>query len=175
MMGLTNDKALQEVQKLFDMCFDANSLCDRMVYELSLPYNMIEFSEWFHLNVAHKFPQWADLIQEYGDLRGDLFYRGAIPEHKENYSSVVDMMEAFVMKVSDIEKQCINALRVCAANGSEGYEDWLRNFNIDEISPMLKQATVFYNQVKAYAENRDIHKWNKDFKSWIIPAFKGGD
>lgn len=171
-MGLTNDIALMEIQKLYDMCFDTNAKCDRMVYLLSLPYNMIDFSKWFHENIAHTFPVWADTIQGYGYMRGDLFYRGAIGEHRENYTDVVSMMEDLAITVRDIEKQCVKALKVCAENESEGFEDFLRDFNIKHITPMLKQITVFYNQIKAYSDNRDLHKWNRDFESWLIPEFR---
>lgn len=173
-MGLTNSVALKEVQRLFDMCFDINSFCDRMVYVLSLKYNMVKFSEWFHLNIAHKFPLLADEIQEFGDLRGDLFSRGAVPPHNEEFSTIDGMIEAFTMKISDLERQCVVALKKCAEQGSESFEDFLRDFNVRNIVPMLKQATVFYEQIKAYADNNDLHKWNKDFEAWVIPTFKGG-
>lgn len=172
-MGLTNENTLIEVNKLFDLCFEANSLCDRIVYVSSIKFNMVKFADWFHHSIAHKFPLLADEIEEYGELRGDLFYRGMIPEQKQDYAKISDAMQAFALKVAELEKQCIKALHIAADNGDEGYEDVLRDFNITNISPMLKQATVFYNMAKDYESAGDAYKINKDFKAFIIPKFGG--
>lgn len=176
-MGLTSEKSLIEVNKLYNLCFEANALCDRMSYVLSIKYNMIDFGDWFHHHIAHYFPSdaLADGIESYGELRGDLFYRGMIPEQNQDWSLVSFAMKDFVMKVAEIEKQCVLALHTCADNGDEGYEDFLRDLNIKNISPLMKQATVFYDAIKSYEMANDIHKWNKDYKAWIIPQFKGDD
>lgn len=175
--GITNPKSYEEVVKLYNLCFDANSLCDRISYILSVKFNMIDFGNWFHHNIAHAFTgdDFADGIEAYGELRGDLFYRSELPRHSEDYQSVVDAMKAFVFKVAEIEKQCVKALHTCADNGDEGFEDFLREMNVSKISPMLKQAMVFYNATLEYAKDNDVHKWNKDFYAWVIPDFREDD
>lgn len=175
--GITSPQGYEEVVKLYNLCFDANSLCDRISYICSVKFNMIDFGNWFHHNIAHAFTgdNFADGIEAYGELRSDLFYRSELPRHNEDYASIVDAMRAFVLKVTEIEKQCVKALHVCADNGDEGFEDFLRELNVSNISPMLKQAMVFYNATREYQLSNDIHKWNKDFYAWIIPYFLEDD
>lgn len=173
-MGLTDKRAYDEVVKLFNLCFDANSLCDRIAYILSINYNMVSFGDWFHHNIAHYFTgdALADGIEAFGELRGDLFYRGIVPEHKENYDTATDAIEAFTLKVVEIESQCVVAIKSCANFGAESYEDFLREMNVKSITPLLKQATVLSTQIKLYSEAGDLHKFNNDYNSWIISEFK---
>lgn len=174
-MGLTSEKALIEINKLFDLCFEANAMADRMVYELDIKFNCPKFSEWLHHKIAHLFPIWSDKIQEYGSLRGDIFYRGMIPEQKQDYLNISSLLETLTMKVVEIERQCIKALHISAETDSEGYEDWLRSFSVENISPLIKQATVLYTMAKDYENSGNAYKINKDFDAWIIPQFKGDD
>lgn len=175
--GLTSEDSYTEILKLYNLCFDANSLCDRIVYVCSIKFNMIKFAEWFHQKIAHAFTgdAFADGIEAFGELRGDLFYRGEITRHSEDYASVTDAMKSFVLKVTEIEKQCRKAIHTCADSGDEGYEDFLREFNMTQIATMLKQAMVLYNATKDYELHDNLYKWNKDFHAWIIPAFMDGD
>ena len=67
-MGLTSEKSLQEIMTLYNMCFDANALCDRIAYIISVPYNQVRFGDWFHHNIAHFFTgeEMADGIEGFG-------------------------------------------------------------------------------------------------------------
>ena len=174
-MGMTSERALQEVQKLFDMCFDANSLTDRVVYVLSVKYNMVKFADWLHHSVAHYFTgdALADGIEAFGEKRGDLFYRGEVQAHKEDYAKPEDALKAVAVAVGSIEGQCKMAIRVCAETDDLSYEDYLRTVNVEAIAPLLKQITVLYNQMVAYADTRDTHKFNKDYEAWLIDGFGG--
>lgn len=174
-MGMTSEKALLEVQKLFDMCFDANSLTDRVVYVLSIKYNMVKFADWLHHSVAHYFTgdSLADGIEAFGEKRGDLFYRGSVKEHKEDYERPEMALKAVAVAVGDIEMQCKNAIKACSESEDYSYEDFLRNVNVGSIAPLLKQITVLYNQMVAYADTRDTHKFNKDYEAWLIDGFGG--
>lgn len=173
-MGLTSENSLKEVIKLYNMCFDANALCDRIAYIISIPYNQIKFGQWFHHNIAHYFTgdDMADGIEGFGELRADLFYRDAIPKHNETYSSLSDAMEYLAMYLGKMQEQCVLALKTCASNGDESYEDFLRDLNKGPITQLIKQITVFYQAIKQYEDTQDLHKWNKDFKAWVTPFFK---
>ena len=92
-MGLTSEKSLVEIQRLFDMCFLGNAIFDRQVYILDIRQNMPKFSEWFHENIAHQLPLWADTIQTFGSLRGDLFYRGAIEKQDKDYLKPILLLQ----------------------------------------------------------------------------------
>lgn len=174
-MGLTNEKSLQEIINLYNLCFDLNAFCDRVAYIVSVNYNMVEFGDWFHHSIAHTFTgdKFADGIESFGELRGDLFYRGKIEEHSELFNSLTDYMENFVYKLISLEKQTQKTINECATNGDLAYEDYLREFNVKNLAPMVKQATTLYTAIKSYETSNDLHKWNKDFKSWVIKDFGG--
>lgn len=175
-MGLTNNRALVEIQKLYDQCFDCNALADRAVYVLSIRYNMVKFADWLHHKVAHYFTgdALADGIEAFGEKRGDLFYRGEIGRHAEEYDKPEEALHALTLAVATLENQCRIAIRVCAETNELSFEDYLRGVNQNAIAPLLKQLTVLYNQMVAYADTRDTHKFNKDYSAWLIPEF-GGD
>ena len=177
MEGLTNEVSLNEIQKLFDLYFDANSLCDRMAYIFSIKYNMVDFANWFHHNICHYFTgdNGADGIEAFGELRQDLFYRGLVPEHKEDYESMSKALEILTLKVKELEDQCVRAIKSCAETNNLSYEDFLRSFNVDKIVPLLKQSIVLYNAVLEYEKNDCLCKWNKDYEAYLLPQFKGGE
>lgn len=176
-MGLTNEKALVEVLKLYNMCFDANSLCDRISYVISVDKNLVRFGDWFHHHIAHAFTGdgFADGIEAFGELRGDVFYRDALPRHVENYVKVSEALYAAVMKCGEIEAQCVKAIHACIDTGNESFEDFLRDVNVKQIAPMMHQLVVMYQAVKEYEDEGSTAKWNKDFVSYIIPEFEGGE
>lgn len=167
-MGLTSEKTLNEVQKLFDKFFDLNSLLDRHVYLLDIKWNLPAYQNYVHKSLSHQMPLYSDIIQEFGSLRGDLFYRGQVPMHNEMYATVYEMTEAFVMELAETEKLCANAIKEAIANGDLMYEDFMRDFQIKYIAPLTKQAVVFYNAIKEYETTGNLMKWNKDFESYII-------
>ena len=48
------------------------------------------------------------------------------------------------------------------------YEDFIRNFSIQIVAPLIKQASVLSKAIYSYEKHNDISKWNKDFEYWII-------
>lgn len=171
-MGLTSEKTLEKIQILFDKMFDINSLLDRHAYLLDIQWNMPKYSDFLHHKISHKFPLYADKIQEFGSFRGDLFFRGVVPAHREMYKTVTDLTEDFVMAIADAEKLCLGCIESAIENNDLMYEDFIRSFQVDIIAPMVKQSVVFYNAIKEYEISNDIRKWNKDFDDWIIPQFE---
>ena len=176
-MGLTHENALKEILKLYNNCFDANSLCDRISYVISVEKNLIKFGNWFHHTIAHAFTGdgFADGIEAFGELRGDVFFRDALPKHSENYAKISDALYAATMKCGELEAQCVKAIHACIDTGNESFEDFLRDVNVKQIAPMMHQLVVMYQAVKEYEDEGSIAKWNKDFESYIIPEFKGGE
>lgn len=172
-MGLTSEKTLQVVQKLFDKFFDINALLDRQVYLLDIKWNLPKYQDYVHHEIAHLMPSLADDIQLFGSLRGDLFYRGKIDEHKEDYNSVSELTEKYIMELSNLEDLCRDAIKTASENDDIFYEDYLRDFSFNKVVPLTKQAVVFYNAIRMYEEKGNLEKWNKDFTSFIID--KGGN
>lgn len=168
-MGLTSESTLYKVQTLFDKLFSINSLLDRHVYLLDIKWNMPKYQDYLHHKVSHRFPLLADRIQEFGSIRGDLFYRGIVPEHKEEYDSVSDLTKSYVMELAEVEKLCSECIYTAIDNKDLMYEDFIREFEIEVIAPMEKQAVVFYDAIKEYEKAGDIRKWNKDYTAFILP------
>lgn len=170
--GLTSTETLSEVQKLFDKWFDLNSLLDRQVYLIDIKFNMVSFQNFWHECISHLAPLLADKLQEFGSMRNDTFYRGIVPEHKEQYDSLLSAIEDYVMYISEIENMCKNIILTAIDKGDLMYEDFVRDYEIKYVAPLMKQGIIFYNAIKQYIELKDINKWNKDYSSFIIPEIK---
>lgn len=173
MIGLTHEKTLECIQTLFDKFFDINALLDRQVYLLDIKWNLPSYQDYVHHDIAHLMPELADKIQFFGSLRGDLFHRGAILAHAEDYNSVSELTERYVLELANLEELCKKCINVASENSDILYEDFLRDFAFNNLAKLEKQAIVFYNAIKVYESNNDLVKWNKDFKSFIIND--GGD
>lgn len=169
-MGMTSEKSLLEIQKLYDMCFQINSRLDRMVYLLDIEFNLPKFQDYFHHKISHLFPLLADKIQDFGSKLRDLFYRGSLEKSNSTYETVSSMMADFVALISNLQLQCVNAIKVCIENDDIMYEDFLRDFQKNEIVPLLKQSTIFHNATRDYEENNNIYKWNSDFTTYVIES-----
>lgn len=167
-MGLTSEKTLAVVQRLFDKFFDLNALLDRHVYLLDIKWNLLKYQDYVHHEISHKMPLLADEVQNFGSLRGDLFYRGSIAEHKEDYSTVTELTQAYVIALAELEKICGMAIKTAWENEDMLYEDFLRDFEVRIIAKLIKQAAVFFDAIKVYEIEGNLYKWNKDFTSYII-------
>jgi hypothetical protein len=172
-MGLTSDNTLREVQKLFDMFFQGNALFDRLVYLLDIKFNMPKFQSFMHHAISHRLPLDADKIQEFGSLRGDLFYRGALTEASEDYASVSAAIHAGAIFFAEVEKQCGIVIRTAIENGDLMYEDFIRDFEIHTVAPYIKQMVVLYTAALDYERENSIAKFNGDFSDFVIPEFAG--
>lgn len=174
-MGLTSKPTLEAVQKVFDKFFDLNSILDRDVYLLDIKFNMPKFQKYIHEEHSHKMPLLADMIQEFGSLRGDLFYRSEVPAHFEEYVKVSDMFKKYVFELSNLEDMCAEAINIAIENKDFMYEDFMRSFEVEQLAKFTKQVAVFYQAIKDYESANQIFRFNKDYESWIIDEFKGGD
>lgn len=172
-MGLTTENTLREVQKLFDMFFQGNALFDRMVYVLDIKFNQHKFQDFMHHNISHRLPLDADKIQEFGSLRGDLFYRGALTEEIDDYSSVSAALHAGAMFFAEVEKQCGVVIQTAIDNGDLMYEDFIRDFEIHTVAPYIKQLIVLYTAASDYERENSIAKFNDNFHSFVLAEFEG--
>lgn len=173
-MGLTKEKALNSVIALYNECFEANALCDRISYVISVEKNLVRFGSWFHKNIAHAFAGdgFADGIEDFAVKRGDLFYRGEVKRHDEKWELISDAIKDAVMACERIENKCSVAIHDCADEGSEAFEDFLRELNVKSIAPMLHQLIVFQRAIADYESMGCVAKWNNDFDSYIVTEFR---
>lgn len=162
--GLTNKESLAEIQKLFDMCFQANAKMDRIVYVLDLVFNLTKFQEYVHENIAHLFPSLADDIERFGRNCGDLFEREGA---NDTYERASDTMKEFVTIMAELSLQTDKAIEACAKN-KDNYEDFLRDFRKNKIIPLLRQANVFYKAISCFDNNENLCKWNSEFDDYIV-------
>ena len=172
--GLTNREVLKEIIELYNMGFDFNALCDRAAYVLSVSMNYPNLGDFVHHQFAHKIvgDDFADKIEYYGELRHDLFYRGAIPLHSEDYNSVSDLFDKLTLAVSDIQNKCVKVIKEAAKYDELGYEDLLREINKDYLTLLLKQCLMLQEASKKYDRDNKGYKFEKDFKAYLIKPFK---
>ena len=173
LMGLTSENTLREVQKLFDMFFQGNALFDRMVYVLDIKFNQTKFQDFMHHGISHRLPLDADKIQEFGSLRGDLFYRGALTEESKDYASVSAALHDGALFFADVERQCGKVISTAIENGDLMYEDFTRDFEIRVVAPYIKQMIVLYNAALDYERENSIAKFNDNFESFLLNEFAG--
>lgn len=172
-MGLTSENTLREVQKLFDLFFQGNALFDRIVYVLDIKFNQHKFQDFMHHTISHRLPLDADKIQEFGSLRGDLFYRGALTEERDDYTSVSAALHAGALFFADVEKQCGVAIQTAIDNGDLMYEDFIRDFEVHVVAPYIKQLIVLYTAASDYERENSIAKFNDNFDSFVLAEFAG--
>jgi hypothetical protein len=164
---MTKQGTLIEVQKLFDMYFQANSLLDSVVYSIDIDFNMPKFSDFIHLQISHIMPLLADKINDFGRLRGDKFNRGALEQNLSNYESVNACMLKVFEYFVEIERQIDTAINISIRENMKMWEDFLRGFQVSEQSKYTHQIEVFYKAITLYENESILCSFNKDFKSYI--------
>ena len=174
MEGLTTKETLNKIIELYNSGFNFNAKCDRLSYVLSVSMNYPSLGNFVHKQFAHRIVgnDFADKIEEYGELRHDLFYRDALPVHVESFDSVSQLFEDLVLGVADIQNLCEEAIRIAAKNGDFGYEDLLRDINKGFVTKLLKQVMVLQDASMKYDRDNKGYKFEKDFKIYLLDEFK---
>jgi ferritin len=164
---MTKQGTLIEVQKLFDMYFQANSLLDSVVYSIDIDFNMPQFADFIHLQISHIMPLLADKLNDFGRLRGDKFNRGALEPNVSNYTSPYMCMYIVTEYFTKIEEQIDTAINMAIRDNMKMWEDFLRGFQVSEQSKYTHQINVFGKAIKSYEDDNILSSFNKDFKSYI--------
>ena len=101
-------ETLDKIIELYNIGFNFNAKCDRLSYVLSVSMNYPSLGNFVHKQFAHRIvgDDFADKIEEYGELRHDLFYRDALPVHVESFDSISQLFEDLVLEVADIQNRC---------------------------------------------------------------------
>lgn len=166
-MGMTKNKTLKEVQKLFDMYFQANSLLDSASYFLDIDCIMPRFADFIHEHMAHAMPLIADQISDFARLRGDKLHRGGLEARLSNFDSAYTCMYDIFKYFINIEEQIDIATNTAKTEDMKMWEDFLRELQISKQSAFTHQASVFLKAIKAYERDGILSSFNKDFKSYI--------
>lgn len=166
-MGLTKIDTLKEVQKLFDMYFQANSLLDNVVYAFDIDFNMSKFADFLHLHISHEMPLLADKLNDFGRLRGDRFVRGALYANDEKYADEVTALNEVLQFFLEIEKQTDIAINTAIKDNMKVWEDFLRSFQVDEQVKYTHQINKFLQGLNEYIEYGIKPSFSKDFGTYI--------
>lgn len=164
---MTKNSTLQEVQKLFDMYFQANSMLDNIVYALDIDFNMSKFADFIHIQISHKMPLLADEINDFGRLRGDRFFRGALVANDRQYISALEALGDIRNYFIQIEEQLNHTIDVAINDGMKMWEDFLRTFQVDEQAKYTHQIRKFISGLSDYAEDGIVASFARDFVAYI--------
>lgn len=166
-LGMTKSSTLFEVQKLFDMYFQANSMLDNIVYALDVDFNMSKFSDFVHIQISHKMPLLADNLNDFGRLRGDRFHRGALLANDRQYMSPLEALQDIDNYFAQIEEQIGRAIDVAINDRMKMWEDFLRTFEVDEQAKYTHQIKKFIRGMQDYSEDGILSSFAKDFGAYI--------
>ena len=166
-MDLTNPLIKTEVQKIYDMFFQQNSILDNVANAIDIEFNMPSFSDFVHLHISHKMPLIADFITDFAKLRGTRIGRGALNSNLNNFDSVYTSLKESLDYQMAIEREISKTIDLCIDLDHKPFEDFFRDFQNTYVIPYTHQISKFMDGVKKYDEDGTLPSFNKDFGSFI--------
>lgn len=166
MKSLLKNDVIDKLNVLIKDMFEANSIADNIAYNLeSMGYHAT--SEFYHLNIAHKFGAWADLISD------AMYYMGARPTrlgfegNTNQYSQVSEIFNdnlAIFMRLTDEVARLIEELDF-------DYKNRYMVIQLEDlltiIQPYIRVADTWVDKAIAYESHDNMYKFDKDFEKFI--------
>jgi len=166
--GLTNPQTLEQIQKLVDDFFQANSLHDNIVYSLATYLNAQKFYSYFHYQISHVFPQLADEITDFGLKRGDVFTRGALTSNNKEYANIIGCLQDSNDCMIELQTQLEICIDSAIATRSKAFEDFLRAFNTDRMSAYRNQISLLLDGAKQFEDEGILSLFNSNFEDFVV-------
>jgi ferritin len=164
---MTTISTMQEVQKLFDMYFQANSLLDNVVYALDVDFNMSKFADFIHIQISHQMPLLADKIEAIGSKMGERFRRGALNANNKDYVSPIEALEDVYNYFIEIDNQINKAIDIANNDKMKKWATFLDTFAIDDQLKYTHQMKKFILGIQDYNGDGIMASFAKDFGAYI--------
>lgn len=162
-----NESTVQSLYELISECFKYNRWMDRLVSVLGVKFACPNVAKRLHKNIAHYFPQLSDSVGETCLERYNYTVEyGATPEGKEDYDSVVDMIQQMEDKIILFQNLFMGVMKIAFQNGDiQVYTELvelLKGYNnIVEQVILLNDKVGFYGDDCIMAFDHDIETfWN---------------
>jgi ferritin len=165
--GLTKIQTLTEIQKLIDLLFQGNSLHDNIVYSMATYLNLPNFYLFMHYSISHVFPEFSDMITDFGIERNDVFHRNALITNDREYNNIIECLQDSYNCFIGIQNQVEKCIDSAIETKDKSYEDFIRDFNFNKVSLYIKQIKTLLNAAEQYASSGILPLFNENFKSYI--------
>ena len=156
-----SESTVQTLYEIIKECFSYNRWMDRCVSVLGVKFACPNVAKKLHTNVAHYFPQLSYKIGESCLERYNYTVEyGATPEGKEDYNSVVDMIQQMEDKIILFQNMYMGAMKIAFQNGDlqvyTELAELLKGYN-----NIVEQIILLNDKVGFYGDN-DIMGFDHD-------------
>lgn len=155
---LISENTYEKIMGLVTMSFQMNSFCDNIAYNIDVA-NYADISDIFHHSMAHKFPEFSDMITEVLAKLDVRAIRGGLHEDMQDYAGNLSAMFGdLAMECGKYRQAIIDAIDLAEYEGDYELKIFLEEF-LMTFMPYYKQARVW----KEYAD-----RYQGDYKSFNI-------
>ena len=141
-------RALDEMScRLFWM----NKKLDRMKAVLSVKFSMPTFSDFIHLELAHKYPLLADQITDIQDMFNQEYFYLGVEGATEDYGTVLEMMEKLHEWTLETNDQLNELIGTAFANRDFNVYWMLGEFSA-EYSKYVANAILLRDKARMYGD-----------------------
>lgn len=162
-----SESTVQALYEIVSECFKYNRWMDRFVSVMGVKFACPNVAKKLHQNVAHYFPQLSDKIGETCLERYNYTVEyGSTPEGKEDYISVVDMIQQMEDKIVLFQNTFMSVMKISFQNGDlqvyTELAEMLKEYNnIVEQIVLLNDKVGFYGDNNIMAFDQDVETfWN---------------
>lgn len=153
-------ESYNKLNELAGKCFDANAVVDNLAYSLDYHY-FNEIGKIVHLRVAHKLPEFADMITDKMLELSARPIRVDIKGYTDDYEDLNKIFEALYATMRGILEDSRKLISIADLNEDDEVRIFCEEF-LTMVSPYVKQAEEWINAAKIM----DAHTLNVHIKEY---------
>lgn len=153
-------ESYNKLNELAGKCFNANAVVDNLAYSLDYHYYN-EIAKIVHLRVAHKLPEFADLITDKMLELSARPIRVDIKGYAEDYEELDKIFETLYATLRDLLESTRKLISIADLNEDDEVRIFCEEF-LTMVSPYVKQAEEWLNAAKSM----DAHTLNVHIKEY---------
>ena len=170
MEGLLNADVKKALEDIISLCFYNNRMFDRMVSILSVTFVMPQTGNIIHHNLAHLYPQLADVISDYMDDRNCTTIYGSTPVGDQVYDSPLDCLNYMLELNLKLETTTKDAIKVADSAGDYTTKVFLDGF-LRSLIIVTSNLLLLVDKMYMYGNNKTgWMKFDHDIEDF---GFKG--
>lgn len=149
-------ESYNKLNELAGKCFDANAVVDNLAYSLDYHYYN-EIAKIVHLRVAHKLPEFADMITDKMLELSARPVRVDIKGYAEDYEELEKIFDALYTTMRGILEDTRKLISIADLNEDDEVRIFCEEF-LTMVSPYVKQAEEWMNAAKIMeAHTLNVH------------------
>lgn len=158
-------ESYNKLNELAGKCFNANAIVDNLAYSLDFHYYS-EIAKIVHLRVAHKLPEFADLITDKMLELSARPIRVDIKGYNEDYEDLSKVFDTLYDTFRELLEETRKLISIADLNEDDEVRIFCEEF-LTMLSPYVKQAEEWINAIKVM----DPHTLNihiKEYTHFIV-------